>query len=53
MRNIKNNEMKTVEQFLLEPETVVTESIERNKHLQNILYGVWKEEDEEETFLNY
>lgn len=30
-----------------------TQSVESNKHLQNILYGVWEDDYEEETLLSF
>ena len=30
-----------------------TQSLESNKHLQNILYGVWEDDYEEETLLSF
>ena len=50
---IKSMETLKREDMIVENETYITESINYNKHLQNILYGVWEDEYEEETLLCY
>ena len=41
------------EDVIVEDESYITQSIEPNKHLQNVLYGVWEDDYEEETLLSY
>ena len=55
MITIKTIDMKQLkrEDVIVENETYITESIEPNKHLQNVLYGVWEDDYEEETLLSY
>ena len=51
----KTNKMNGLkrEDVIVENETYITESIEPNKHLQNVLYGVWEDDYEEETLLSF
>ena len=52
---IKTTEMEELkkEDVIVEDESYITQSIEPNKHLQNVLYGVWEDDYEEETLLSY
>ena len=51
MINIKNTIMETVKRNEMEENKEVTFSEMGSKHLQNILYGVWEDDYEEETLL--
>lgn len=52
---IKTTEMEELkkEDVIVDDESYITQSIEPNKHLQNVLYGVWEDDYEEETLLSY